>query len=168
MDRRTFMLAVPLILTSRPLWAHHGWSSFDETRPIYLAGKAARVRWQNPHAELVLELANPLTLPADLKSRTAPKQGAAVDAASIFAVETFCRTFPANFNEPPSKAFAGRWQKAKLEVISVGGAGASRDFFARTSHAQSPFQLFILSASFCHRRSIGPGRGHYYSTSILR
>ena len=85
MERRTFMLAVPLILTSRPLWAHHGWSSFDETRPIYLAGKAARVRWQNPHAELVLELANPLTLPADLKNRTAPKQGAAVDAASIFA-----------------------------------------------------------------------------------
>ncbi len=85
MERRTFMLAVPLILTSRPLWAHHGWSSFDEARPIYLTGKVARVRWQNPHAELVLELANPLTLPASLKTRTAPKQSASVDAASVFA-----------------------------------------------------------------------------------
>ena len=85
MKRRTFMLTIPLILTSRPLWAHHGWSSFDETRPIYLAGKVARVRWQNPHAELVLELANPLTLPASLKTRTAPKQSASVDAASVFA-----------------------------------------------------------------------------------
>ncbi|CAI8772312.1 hypothetical protein EMIT0357P_10329 [Pseudomonas marginalis] len=71
-------------------------------------------------------------------------------------------------NEPPGKAFAGRWQKAKLGAISVGGAGASRDFSARTSHAQSPFQLFILPASFRHRRSIRPGRGPHHPTSILR
>lgn len=85
MERRTFVLGLPLALASRSLWAHHGWSSFDETRPIYLAGKAVRVRWQNPHAELVLELAKPLELPVGLKSRTAPKQSAPVDPASVFA-----------------------------------------------------------------------------------
>lgn len=85
MERRTFILGIPFVLASRPLWAHHGWSSFDETRPIYLAGKAARVRWQNPHAELILELATPLVLPANLKTRTAPRQSASVDAASILA-----------------------------------------------------------------------------------
>ena len=72
MERRTFILGIPFVLASRPLWAHHGWSSFDETRPIYLAGKAARVRWQNPHAELILELANPLVLPANLKTLMSP------------------------------------------------------------------------------------------------
>ncbi len=85
MERRRFIMGFPLLLASHPLWAHHGWSSFDETRPIYLAGKVARVRWQNPHAELMLDLANPLVLPAGLKTRTAPKQSAPVDAASVFA-----------------------------------------------------------------------------------
>ena len=85
MERRTFILGIPFVLASRPLWAHHGWSSFDETRPIYLAGKAARVRWQNSHAELILELANPLVLPANLKTLTVPKQSASVDAASVLA-----------------------------------------------------------------------------------
>ena len=83
MERRTFILGIPFVLASRPLWAHHGWSSFDETRPIYLAGKAARVRWQSPHAELILELANLLVLPANLKTLTDPKQSASVDAASV-------------------------------------------------------------------------------------
>lgn len=85
MERRRFIMGFPLVLASGPLWAHHGWSSFDETRPIYLAGRVARVRWQNPHAELILDLANPLVLPVSLKTRMAPKQSAPVDAASVFA-----------------------------------------------------------------------------------
>lgn len=85
MERREFIIGVPLLLASSRLWAHHGWSSFDETRPIYLAGKAAEVRWQNPHVELQLDLATPLELPASLKTRTAPKQSAPVDAAALFA-----------------------------------------------------------------------------------
>ena len=43
----------PLSPVHRPLArAHHGWSSFDQDRPLYLEGRVARVRWQNPHAEL--------------------------------------------------------------------------------------------------------------------
>lgn len=79
-----------LIAGSGALWlgvtrAHHGWSSFDQTRPIWLEGRAAQVVWRNPHAELKLELpANP-TLPADLASRTVPAQTASVDGKALLA-----------------------------------------------------------------------------------
>ena len=66
-----------------PALAHHGWSSFDQTRPIYLEGRAAKVAWRNPHAELELELAADLKLPADLATRALPAQAAAVDAQAV-------------------------------------------------------------------------------------
>lgn len=67
-----------------PAWAHHGWSSFDQTRPLYLHGKALEVKWRNPHAEVVLERA-PTPLPADLASRRMPAQVSPVDGASLLA-----------------------------------------------------------------------------------
>lgn len=63
--------------------AHHGWSSFDLTRPIYLAGRARQVTWRNPHAELDLELDAGLKVPADLGQRTPPAQSATVDGAKL-------------------------------------------------------------------------------------
>jgi Family of unknown function (DUF6152) len=63
--------------------AHHGWSSFDLTRPIYLEGKAANVAWRNPHAELDLDIAPDLKLPADLAQRAVPAQSASVDGAGL-------------------------------------------------------------------------------------
>jgi hypothetical protein len=42
MHRRTFVAAAPALL-ALPAWAHHGWSSFDQNRPIYLEGKATKV-----------------------------------------------------------------------------------------------------------------------------
>jgi hypothetical protein len=66
-------------------WAHHGWSSFDQTRPLYLQGRAVSVAWRNPHAELVLELPEALTLPADLAQRPLPAQTAGVDGAALLA-----------------------------------------------------------------------------------
>ncbi len=68
-----------------PTWAHHGWSNFDAARPIYLEGKATKVSWRNPHAEVDLELATPLKLPADLAKRPVPPQSAAVDAPGVLA-----------------------------------------------------------------------------------
>lgn len=65
--------------------AHHGWSSFDQSRPIYLEGKAANVRWRNPHVELVLELSDNLRVPADLAQRTLPAQTAGVDGPALLA-----------------------------------------------------------------------------------
>jgi hypothetical protein len=65
--------------------AHHGWSGFDQDRPLYLEGKADKVVWANPHAEIMLRLASGLGLPADLPRRAVPAQSASVDAARILA-----------------------------------------------------------------------------------
>jgi hypothetical protein len=68
---------------SRPALAHHGWSSFDQQRPIYLEGRAKSVAWRNPHAEMVLERAEDLRLPADLASRSLPAQRAGIDGPAL-------------------------------------------------------------------------------------
>jgi len=65
--------------------AHHGWSGFDQDRPIYLEGKAESVVWKNPHAEFMLRLDPGLALPADLAKRTVPAQSASVDGARILS-----------------------------------------------------------------------------------
>lgn len=65
--------------------AHHGWSSFDQGRPIYLEGKATDVKWRNPHAELVIELPETLRVPADLAQRALPAQTAGVDGPALLA-----------------------------------------------------------------------------------
>jgi Family of unknown function (DUF6152) len=81
MQRRRLIAAVLVMpLAAR---AHHGWSSFDQGRPIWLEGRAAKVAWRNPHAELTLELPADLKLPADLASRALPAQAAAVDGAAL-------------------------------------------------------------------------------------
>ncbi len=65
--------------------AHHGWSSFDADRPIYLEGTVRKVRWQNPHAELELELPANLALPPNLAQRALPAQTAPVDGKALLA-----------------------------------------------------------------------------------
>lgn len=86
--QRRLLLAGTTLLALRPAFAHHGWSSFDQQRPIYLEGRAARVQWRNPHAELDLELSQPLALPADLASRSVPAQSAPVDGPAILKAAT--------------------------------------------------------------------------------
>jgi hypothetical protein len=81
--QRRHLLAAGLVLAVPAARAHHGWSSFDQARPIYLEGKAAKVVWRNPHAELELELPATLALPADLSGRAVPAQAAAVDGAAL-------------------------------------------------------------------------------------
>ena len=82
MKRRTCLIAIAaaLPLAAR---AHHGWSSFDQDRPIYLEGKVTAVRWQNPHAGLEIELPAQLRLPPDLASRPVPAQSAQVDGKAL-------------------------------------------------------------------------------------
>jgi hypothetical protein len=81
--QRRVLIALPLSL-SLPAWAHHGWSSFDQARPLYLEGKVAQVAWRNPHVELKLDLpAEGLKLPADLAARKLPAQTAPVDGPGL-------------------------------------------------------------------------------------
>ena len=73
-----------LLMPQMPAWAHHGWSSFDLERPLYLHGRAVEVKWRNPHAELVLERSG-APLPGDLARRSVPPQIAQVDGAGLLA-----------------------------------------------------------------------------------
>ena len=86
MKRRTLLiagLATPGL--SGLAWAHHGWSSFDQDRPVYLEGKVTAVKWQNPHAELMLEVPAGLKLPVDLGARSVPPQSAPIDGKAMLA-----------------------------------------------------------------------------------
>ena len=65
--------------------AHHGWSSFDQDRPLYLEGQVTKSVWQNPHVELELELPAALRLPSGLAQRALPAQSAPVDGRALLA-----------------------------------------------------------------------------------
>jgi Family of unknown function (DUF6152) len=88
MQRRPFLIASFALPVAGLAYAHHGWSSFDQDRPVYLEGKARKVMWQNPHAEVELEVASGLKIPADLASRALPSQAAPVDGKALLAKAT--------------------------------------------------------------------------------
>lgn len=83
MKRRPLLLAA--LAAPIAARAHHGWSSFDQDRPIFLQGRVVSVKWQNPHAELVVELAPDYRLPPDVATREVPAQSAPVDGKALLA-----------------------------------------------------------------------------------
>lgn len=88
MNRREIVLAslaAPALGLPLVAQAHHGWSSFDQDRPIYLEGKVTKSKWQNPHAELELEVPAGLKVPGDLAQRTVPAQSAGIDGKALLA-----------------------------------------------------------------------------------
>ncbi|WP_280154511.1 DUF6152 family protein [Piscinibacter sp. XHJ-5] len=85
MQRRQFIVMAAAACCAHSARAHHGWSSFDQTKPLYLEGRAVKVSWRNPHVELDLELDPQLRLPDDLARRTLPAQSASVDGAGLLA-----------------------------------------------------------------------------------
>lgn len=78
-------LSLPALWLAPAAHAHHGWSSFDTDRPLWLEGRVTRSSWRNPHVELELEVPAGLRLPADLATRTWPAQSAAVDGRALAA-----------------------------------------------------------------------------------
>lgn len=85
MQRRHLIVGSASALLIPRAFAHHGWSSFDQDRPIYLEGKAVKVSWGNPHAEVDLQISADLKLPADLAKRALPPQSANVDGPRLLA-----------------------------------------------------------------------------------
>lgn len=83
--QRRHLLVVAASTLPLAVQAHHGWSSFDADRPIYLEGTVRSVRWQNPHAELQLDIPADLKLPANLAQRPVPAQTAPVDGKALLA-----------------------------------------------------------------------------------
>lgn len=82
MDRRHFTYLTIGVLLAAPVLAHHGWSSFDQDKPLYLSGTLTQVRWQNPHAEVMLRV-DATKLPDGIASRTVPAQQQSVDGAGV-------------------------------------------------------------------------------------
>ena len=83
--RRWLIAGTVLGAISLPTRAHHGWSGFDPQRPLYLEGQVLRVRWNNPHAELDIELPAGLKRPAGLERRPLPAQTAAIDGPALLS-----------------------------------------------------------------------------------
>ena len=91
MNRRDVIkasFAAPVVAAAALAHAHHGWSSFDQDRPLYLEGRVVKALWQNPHVELELEVPSALKLPSDLARRTLPAQSAPVDGKALLAKTT--------------------------------------------------------------------------------
>ncbi len=82
MKRRHFVYLTVGALFAAPVLAHHGWSSFDQDKPLYLSGTLTQVRWQNPHAEVMLRV-DATKLPDGIASRTVPAQQQSVDGPGI-------------------------------------------------------------------------------------
>ena len=82
MNRRHFAHLAIGVLLAAPALAHHGWSSFDQDKPLYLSGTLTQVRWQNPHAEVMLRV-DATKLPDGIASRTVPAQQQSVDGANV-------------------------------------------------------------------------------------
>lgn len=84
MHRRRLLLATLAGIATVPAArAHHGWSSFDTGRPLYVEGRVGKVMWRNPHAEFELELPENPRLPPDLAERVLPAQAANLDGAAL-------------------------------------------------------------------------------------
>jgi hypothetical protein len=82
MNRRLFVAAACAAIAV-PAVAHHGWSSFNQDQPLYVEGRIKSVKWSNPHAEAVIEVAADVKLPADLAARAMPAQVQSVDGAAV-------------------------------------------------------------------------------------
>jgi Family of unknown function (DUF6152) len=75
-------LGISLAMTSVAWAAHHGWSGYDETKPLNLTGTIRDSGYDNPHGFVELEVAgNPaktwhvvLAPPSRMETRGLPKE----------------------------------------------------------------------------------------------
>jgi hypothetical protein len=80
--RAVLGLALSALLVAGAAQAHHGWTSYNAERPIYLEGTVAEVQWRNPHPEVVVVVASPAPAVDPSKVRPASdSEGAGVREA---------------------------------------------------------------------------------------
>lgn len=56
MIKRAMIVFIFLAGAILPLAAHHGWSSFDSSKPVTIEGKIATSKYENPHVTLTVEM----------------------------------------------------------------------------------------------------------------
>jgi len=54
--RPALWLAAATALASLPAIAHHGWSTYDETKPLTVTGKIVETHYENPHATIRVDV----------------------------------------------------------------------------------------------------------------
>ena len=55
---KSFTVALALVLLAAgPAFAHHGWSEYDRSKPVTLAGTITEVAYGYPHATVKLDVA---------------------------------------------------------------------------------------------------------------
>ncbi|ULX52228.1 hypothetical protein A9P79_10105 [Cupriavidus taiwanensis] len=52
---RPILGTVALAMAAVPALAHHGWSTYDETKPMTLTGKIVESYYENPHAHIRID-----------------------------------------------------------------------------------------------------------------
>jgi len=52
---RTLMIAGALVALSGAALAHHGWGSYDASKPITVAGPVVTSKYENPHATITVK-----------------------------------------------------------------------------------------------------------------
>lgn len=57
MTRTRFALSALalLVLLGGPALAHHGWGSYDTSKPLTITGPVEKLEWANPHVEIALK-----------------------------------------------------------------------------------------------------------------
>jgi hypothetical protein len=154
MPRRRRLVAAIAALAVAPARAHHGWSSFDASRPLYLEGRVLQVRWANPHAELTLEVPAGMKLPADLARRPVPPQSAAVDGAELLARTTLPRRADRQWTvELAPLTRMESWKVPRLQpgdsvaVVGFAAAGERGDAVLRAEYLFVGGQTYGLRSS---------------------
>jgi hypothetical protein len=104
-------MAAALLLTllpTVPVFAHHGWSTFDTRHAYYVTGTVTYVRWGNPHSEVKLRVEK-VNLPANFAERELPSGGNERDGRETLA---------------SARAYDGR--HAELELVLAGPSWMDR------------------------------------------
>lgn len=55
-SRLALSLSAAAALASLPAIAHHGWSTYDETKPLTVTGKIVETHYENPHATIRVDV----------------------------------------------------------------------------------------------------------------
>lgn len=105
---KNFLLAATLF--ALPAFAHHGWSEYDQGKPLTLTGKVTESGYEHPHGHISLETPGKtwrvvLAPPSRMQARGLPREDIKV-GATVTVV---------------AYANRGKPDEARAERITVGG-----------------------------------------------
>lgn len=103
-------LIIAAALAALPAWAHHGWSEYDQSKPLTLTGKVVQSGYEHPHGHIRLETPGKTWLvvlapPSRMQNRGLPRE--AILAGSTVTVVAY-----ANRDKP---------EEARAERITANG-----------------------------------------------